>query len=91
MKIVKCTLREYLERYTNLLDEEIDEWCESIKDDFDLDYHINNCYHHSLWNYHPYDLEELIKKEEDWKEESQCETFEDTYVYLFGRLWEVEQ
>lgn len=91
MRIVKCDLKEYLERFTSLLDEEIEECCKTIKNEDDLSNYMENGYWNTLWSYPIEELDYLLDKEQDWKNETNDNDFEDTYVLLFNRLWEVEQ
>ena len=95
MKIVKCDLKEYLERFTSLSDEEIEVCCKTIKNEEDLSNYLENGYWNALWSYPIEELDYLLDKEQDnkqeWKEETGNDDYEDTYVLLFGRLWEVEQ
>lgn len=90
MRIIKTNVETYL-KMLRCTEQEIERFAPTITDEYELRDTLNFINLEYLWDYHPYDLEELIEKEEQWRKESQCETFEDTYVYLFGRLWEVEQ
>ena len=91
MKIIKCTLREYLEKYLDLEQDLVDIGCNEIKNEDDLYDFINTDNWNTIWSYPIEELDYLLDKEQDNKKDWDDEDYEDTYVLLFGRLWEVEQ
>lgn len=87
MKIVKCSVEEYLVKWcgfsksdlvgVDLQDE--DEVYELVNDD------EGDCF----WDYPLEEIGDLLEKENEFRKESGNELWEDVYVYLFDRLWEV--
>lgn len=90
MRIIKMNVEDYLRRI-GCTEEEIDRFVPRCVNEYVLRDVLDTMYKEYLWDYDLMDVNELIEREvkmniiEDWREK------EDTYVYLFNRLWEVEE